>query len=328
MSQRFNVLCAAAALLAVTLSGCQSSNMSQAEIINTETASRTIEDGGTGPYTAVATSDSTLATHTVFRPADLSAFGKKNKLPIIAWGNGACANSPGGHINLLSEVASYGFLVIAIGPLPEEGQRGGGMGGGMMGGGGNSSTTPLIDAIDWAIAQNDNPTSIYYKKIDTTKIAVAGMSCGGLQAYEAAPDPRVTTTMICNSGLFNSSGGGPGGGGSGAPRMGGMPALGKDHLEKLHGSIIFILGGETDIAYANGMDDFKRIEKLPAFASNLGVGHGGTYMQPHGGDYAKVATAWLQWQLQGDKEAAKMFTGDPCGLSQMEGWTVEKKNIL
>lgn len=318
---------------------------------------RMIEDGGTGPHEAVMVSESSLPEYTIFRPKDLSVIGNANKLPIIAWGNGGCANSPSGHLNFLSEVASHGFLIVAIGPMPQEseGRRGGGrgmaggaggmpamvgaggggargggmsaMGGGAPAGGGRgavantaSEKPQLITAIEWAIAQNSDPSSIYYNKIDTSKIAVAGMSCGGLQAYQAAPDPRVTTTMICNSGLFDSSGGRGGG-------MGGMPALGKEHLEKLHGSIIFILGGESDMAYANGMDDFKRITALPAFTANLGVGHGGTYMQPHGGDFAKVATAWLQWQLQGDNEAAKMFKGNPCGVAQMEGWTVEKKNI-
>gem|GEM_PF-187090 len=337
---------------------------------------RMIEDGGTGLHEAVMVSESSLPEFTVFRPKELGVIANDNKLPIIAWGNGGCANSPSGHLNFLSEVASHGFLIVAIGPMPQEGsgQRrgmGGGMpaGGGMPGGGarggmpaggarggmpaggagggmpggmpaggmpgggarggmpaggarggaggaGTSSQSQLITAIDWAIAQNSNPSSIYYNKIDTTKIAVAGMSCGGIQAYQAAPDPRVTTTMICNSGLFDGGGG-----------MGGMPALGKDHLQKLHGSVLFLLGGESDIAYANGMDDFKRIEKLPTFVGNLGVGHGGTYMQPHGGDFAKVASAWVKWQLQGDQEAAKMFTGDPCGVANMQGWTVDKKNI-
>lgn len=54
-----------------------------------ESASRIVEDGGTGEYKAIMISEPSLATHTVFRPQDLSAFGKKNKLPIIAWGNGA-----------------------------------------------------------------------------------------------------------------------------------------------------------------------------------------------------------------------------------------------
>ena len=76
------------------------------------------------------------------------------------------------------------------------------------------------------------------------------------------------------------------------------------------------------------MDDFNRINHVPAFAANLDVGHGGTYRQPHGGEFARVATAWFKWQLKGDNEAAKMFTGEPCGLSMEPGWKAEKKNIL
>jgi len=276
-------------------------------IVSTETAVRTVEDGGTGPCPAVMVTDSTLATHTIFRPKDLSVFGETNKLPIIAWGNGACANSPWEHVNFLSEVASHGFLVIAIGPMPQEGQRGGG----------RSASSQLIDAIDWAIARNSNKTSPYYGKIDTTKIAVSGMSCGGLQTLEVAPDPRITTAVVCNSGILGTPGSG----------MPGMPGLKKEHLEKLHSPTIYILGGESDIAYNNGMDDFRRINHVPVFAANLNVGHGGTYRQPHGGEFAVVATAWYQWQLKGDQDAAKMFTGEPCGVAKMSGWKVEKKNI-
>lgn len=76
-----------------------------------ETASRTVEDGGTGPSKALMASDESLPTHTVFRPKELNSLGGKGKLPIVAWGNGACANSPWEHVNFLSEVASHGFLV-------------------------------------------------------------------------------------------------------------------------------------------------------------------------------------------------------------------------
>ncbi len=272
-----------------------------------QSTSRVVEDGGTGAYSALMLTENTLTTHTIFRPKDLSAFGEKNKLPIIAWGNGACANSPWEHINFLSEVASHGFLVVAIGPMPQEGQRGGG----------RSTSSQLVDAINWAIAQNSDKTSPYYNKIDITKIAVSGMSCGGLQTLEMAPDPRVTTAIICNSGILGNPGSG----------MPGMPGLTKEHLLKLHTPTLYILGGETDIAYANGMDDFKRINHVPVFAANMNVGHGGTYSQPHGGEFAKVATAWYKWQLKGDKEAGKMFTGEPCGLSQNPNWKTEKKNI-
>ncbi|MBN2684159.1 MAG: hypothetical protein JXR40_02665, partial [Pontiellaceae bacterium] len=247
-----------------------------------ETASRTVEDGGTGTIKALMVSDSSLPEFTVFRPKEMDKVGEDKKLPIIVWGNGGCANSPSGHLNFLSEVASHGYLIVAIGPMPQEGSR---AGGGMGGGGAASDKPQLIQAIDWAIAQNSDEKSIYYNKLDTKKIAVSGMSCGGIQALEAAPDPRVTTAMICNSGIFNSSGG-PGGGGG----MGGMPSLSKDHLKKLHSSIIYILGGPDDIAYANGMDDYEQIENLPAVTANLAdIGHGGTYMQPHGGTFAVVA---------------------------------------
>lgn len=294
-------------ILAFTGFGGMTSVNAQDPASTGQPAAITVEDGGTGPYSAIMLSESTLPTHTVFRPKDLSVFKKKKKLPIIAWGNGGCANSPGGHINFLSEVASHGFLVIAIGPMPQEGQRGSG----------RSTSSQLTDAIDWAIAQNSDKKSPYYKKIDITKIAVSGMSCGGLQTLEIAPDPRVTTSIICNSGILITQGSG----------MPGMPGLTKDHLLRLHSPTLYLLGGEKDIAYENGMDDFRQINHVPVFAANMDVGHGGTYSQPHGGEFAKVATAWYKWQLKGDKEAGKMFTGNPCGLSKDPNWKTEKKNI-
>ncbi|MDB6035766.1 MAG: hypothetical protein JWM16_6104 [Verrucomicrobiales bacterium] len=306
---QFWLFIATAGLLPV-LSSAQSANADKAiQLPSAETANRTVEYGGSGQYKALMTSDKTLPTHTVFRPKDLSAFGGKATLPVVVWGNGACANSPWEHVNFLSEVASHGFLVIAIGPMPAEGQRGGA--------GGPTRSQFLVDAIDWAIAQNSEKSSRFYQKLDTKKIAVAGMSCGGLQALEIAPDARISTTLICNSGILPDAGSG----------RGGMPKLAKEHLAKLHTPTIYILGGEKDIAYKNGMDDFKRIDNLPIFAANLNVGHGGTYSKPHGGEFAKVATAWLQWQLKNDQEAARMFVGEPCGLAKMEGWKVEKKNI-
>lgn len=269
---------------------------------------RTIEDGGTGPYKAIMLQEASLATHTVFRPQDLSKFGVNNKLPIIAWGNGACNNSPYEHLNFLSEVASNGFLIVAIGPMPAEGEKNGN---------GRSKSPQLTDAIDWAIAQNADKNSPLYQKIDIAKIALSGMSCGGLQTLEMAPDPRITTQVIYNSGIFINN----------ATAVGGMPNLGKAHLLKLHAPTLYVLGGEKDIAYTNGMDDFKNINHVPVFVANFDVGHGGTYMQPHGGEFAKVAVNWYKWQLKGDTEAGKVFTGNPPGISKFTGWAYDKKKM-
>ena len=272
--------------------------------------SRVVEDGGTGPYKAMMLEDPSLEAHTIFVPQDLSAFGKKNLLPVLVWGNGACTNSPWEHYRFLNEIASQGFIVIATGHIPMEDNQ--------PYRGPMSTSAQQIESIDWIIAQNADKASPYYGRIDVDAIAAAGMSCGGLQTLENSAEPRLKTVMICNSGLFIDPG----------TAVPGMPMPQKEKLQDIKVPVIYILGGETDIAYLNGMDDFHRLTKVPAFAANYPVGHGGTYSQPHGGEFTVPALAWLQWQLKGDKEAAKMFQGTPCGLSQREGWTVEKNALI
>ena len=271
--------------------------------------SRVVEDGGTGPYKALMLEDPSLEAHTIFAPQDLSAFGKKNLLPVLVWGNGACTNSPWEHYKFLNEIASQGFLVIASGFIPMEDKPYRGP---------QSTSAQQIEAIDWAIAQNADKASPYFGRIDVDAIAAAGMSCGGLQTLDNSAEPRLKTIMICNSGLFLDPG----------TAVPGMPMPQKEKLQDIKVPVIYILGGETDIAYLNGMDDFHRLTKVPAFAANYPVGHGGTYSQPHGGEFSVPAIAWLQWQLKGDKEAAKLFQGEPCGLSQREGWTTEKNALI
>lgn len=268
---------------------------------------RIVEDGGTGPYKAVMKQEPTLWAHTVFVPQDLSVFNSKNPLPVLVWGNGACTDSPWEHYKFLNEIASHGFIVVATGHIPmEEKPYRGPM----------STTEQQIESMDWVEAQNADPASPYYQKIDVKNICVAGMSCGGLQTLYNCADPRITTLMVCNSGLFNQQNRGQ--------AVGGMPMPTKDKLNEIHTPIIYILGGETDIAYGNGMDDFHRISHVPACATNFPVGHGGTYREPHGGEFSVVALAWLQWQLKGDKKAAKMFKGKNCLISKRQGWTIEK----
>lgn len=107
-----------------------------------------------------------------------------------------------------------------------------------------------------------------------------------------------------------------------------MPMPLKDRLQDIKVPVIYILGGPEDIAYENGMDDFHRLVKVPAFAANYPVGHAGTYSQPHGGEFTIPALAWLEWLLKGDTEAAKFFQGPDCGLSRRKGWTVEKNPLI
>ena len=276
-----------------------------------QTEPTVLEEGGTGPYKAVMYEVEGFKEHTIFAPKDLSVFSEKKALPVLVWGNGGCANSPRGHEKFLNDIASYGYLVLATGIMPKEDAPQG------MGRGNHSRTEQQVESMDWAFAQNADKNSPFYQKIDTKNICISGMSCGGLQALFNCFDPRVTSIMICNSGLFDQVEGE-------GPRLPGMPSVAKEKLKEIHCPIIYILGGETDIAYNNGMDDFKRIDHVPAIACNLPVGHGGTYSQPHGGEFSIVARAWLDWQLKGDKEASKMFVGDKPAILDRKDWTLQK----
>ena len=285
---------------------------------------------GTGPFPALKEETASLADHVIYRPAHLDRLGA-TKLGLYVFGNGACSNDGASSRLHLLEVASHGYLVIASGRIRT------GPGATVPAAaapasapakpGSTPATLPtppttsadLVSAVDWALRQNEDTKSPYYKKIDPKAVAVSGYSCGALQALEIAHDPRVKTVVVMNSGIVR-----PGTMPTPIPGMGQQKSL----LETLRTPTIYILGGETDIAYANGVDDFRRIDKVPVFLGNvLNVGHAGTYWEPNGGKAASAVVAWLDWQLRNDAKAARMFVGKDCGLCTDATWSVEKKRI-
>jgi len=273
---------------------------------------------GTGAWPAMKEEVASLPAHVVYRPRDLDALGAQ-KLGVVAWGNGGCSDDGASSRFHLLELASHGYLVIANGsvfsgpgaaPRPaaaaaEPGQLVS-----------RTTSTQLIEAIDWALAENSRPDSPLFGRIDADQIALSGFSCGGVQALRHAGDPRVDTLVLMNTGIFNESN-------SPLPEM----DITKDALTAIHTPTIYILGGETDIAYANGMDDFQRINHVPVAVANLPVGHGGTYHLENGGSAAQVAVNWLQWQLRGDARARAWFMGDACVLCTDTEWTLESKGL-
>lgn len=275
---------------------------------------------GSGPYPALMEIDPALPDHVVYRPANLAAVGR-DELGVFIWGNGACADDGASARLHLSEIASHGYLVIAPGqwrngpnakapPAPPRAP-------------GPDDTLPappttaadLTEALDWALAENARQGSRYAGIIDEDAVAIGGFSCGGVQALEIAGDPRLKTVVVQNSGIFNT--------GAGIPGM----RLEKSALAELHTPVLYLLGGPSDIAYANGMDDFARIERVPAVMANLPVGHGGTYFEPNGGKAAAIVVDWLQWQLRGDANAAQAFVGAECRWCTDPEVTLERKNL-
>jgi hypothetical protein len=246
-----------------------------------------------GPLMPVVEHDPGLDTHTVYRPTTL----EDKKYPIVVWANGGCVKNGTMFARFLLEIASHGFVLVADG-------QPNGSGTGPL----ETNGEPQKEAMDWIVKENERPCSKYYQKLDTTKIAAMGQSCGGLMTMGASGDKRLTTIMIWNSGMFERDQ---------------MIYMG------LHTPVAYIIGGPDDVAYPQAEADFAAIEKVPVFYGNLPVGHTGTYARDNGGEFAQIGIAWLKWQLYGEMSptASGMFVGADCGLCKNPMWTVKKKNM-
>jgi dienelactone hydrolase len=262
------------------------------------------EQGGRGDWQAVAESRADLRTHTLYRPVSLLP----GPLPLLIWGNGGCSDNGLVHDKFLRNIASHGYIVIALGyawrrpprndPASQEKDA--------------TDVAQMSQAMTWAANRTADPVDELYGHINTGRIAVAGHSCGGLQAIKISADPRISTSMIFDSGVYNRPGGRS------------KIQVSKDELANLHGPIAYFTGGPTDIAHPNASDDVKRITHVPVFFGWLPVGHGGTFSAPDGGDWAEVAVHWLDWQLKGNRAAGGWFLGKDCSLCRDKRWTVEQ----
>jgi dienelactone hydrolase len=267
----------------------------------------------TGPYAVVMEEESTLPNHTVYRPVNLNAFPQKDRLPIIAFTGPGCELIGTAFRPFYTELASHGFLVIATGPpfpvMSNTTERP------------KAKSSDLLASVDWAISENKNKESKYFGRIDVSKIAVMGQSCGGLQTLDISQDPRFTTLILWNSGVLNTI--------TGAPAMPVSTTTNKEVLKTLRVPMAYFVG-KTDMANPNALDDFERIEAVPVFWGSLeipGDAHGGTFREKNGGKFGVAGVAWLEWQLKGDQNAAKMFKGSDCGLCVDPEWEVKKKKI-
>jgi hypothetical protein len=118
-----------------------------------------------------------FALYSAYRPV----VWPKEKVPVITWGNGTCAQ-PEGYGALLRYVASYGYFVIAA----------------------NSrwvgSGTEQMRALDYAAAANMDSSSPYYGKLDMSRVGAMGHSQGGSSTVSAAnADSRILDAIVFNA---------------------------------------------------------------------------------------------------------------------------------
>lgn len=183
--------------------------------------------------------------------------------PIFVWGPGA-GTGPEDYDFFLDRIASHGFVVFS------EVSTGDG--------------DEMVEGLDWLIAENNRPSSRYYQKLDTSKIAFGGHSRGSLSTFGAASDPRLTTTIHVAGGSFDGNG----------PNSLYLPAL-------------YIAGEDDTLATPNMEADYSNTY-VPVFFTiiddtnhNLAARNG-----------MPAIVAWLRWHLAGETERASMFTNNNC----------------
>lgn len=280
-----------------------------------------MDGGGSGPYKAVMTDDESLPGFTIYRPGDIQSASKvEGALPVVLFGNGGCYRSSQPYAKFLTEIASHGYVLMAVGEWriehdPDEAK--------VWELDDEKSTLKTNDAkslvntaLNWLEKENQRAGSEFYQTVNTHNVAAMGYSCGGIQALIMGTlgDKRIKTVVGMNTGAFID--GGP---------LNGM--ITKDDLQKLTTPIIYMLGGEKDDAAPNGRDDFKRINHVPVvLATYPSVGHTATYQDHQGGAFGLMARTWLDYQLKGKKQYENLFRYSDKG-NDFEGWEITQKGF-
>ena len=280
-----------------------------------------MDGGGSGPYKAVMTDDESLPGFTIYRPGDIQSASKvEGALPVVLFGNGGCYRSSQPYAKFLTEIASHGYVLMAVGEWriehdPDEAK--------VWELDDEKSTLKTNDAkslvntaLNWLEKENQRAGSEFYQTVNTHNVAAMGYSCGGVQALIMGTlgDKRIKTVVGMNTGAFID--GGP---------LNGM--ITKDDLQKLTTPIIYMLGGEKDDAAPNGRDDFKRINHVPVvLATYPSVGHTATYQDHQGGAFGQMARTWLDYQLKGKKQYENLFRYSDKG-NDFEGWEITQKGF-
>ena len=237
--------------LAISLLSCLTSMVCYGQGIQV----KTIDEGGSGMFKAIAVKEAGAEDFVVYHPKDMAyANARCGALPLLMWANGGCMDTSAGYERMLTEIASHGYVVMAIGEMEEHlnsrKQN-------------HTESSELKRGLDWMLQQVRIKGSDYYQNIDTTRIAAAGHSCGGAQVLWNAADPRLKTLMIMNAGMGDME----------------MAGASRASLAKVHTPILYVTGGESDVAYENAKKDYERIGHVPvAWANHPASGHGGSRM--------------------------------------------------
>ncbi|MEU7855558.1 alpha/beta hydrolase [Nonomuraea sp. NPDC049141] len=242
-----------------------------------------------GPW-AVATADA--PGYKLYYPADLGAGGVKH--PIITWGNGTGA-VPTQYPGLLNQLASWGFAVVASTDTT------------------TGTGSEMIAAAQYLIARNTDSSSVFYGKLDVTKVGAVGHSQGaGGAVNTATKSGGLIDTVIpiaLPAPIWVSSGD-------------------KFYVDQLTCPVLFVSGANDTLISPNSalQTYYGQVPGAAAKAQLKGADH--NTIQGTGGGFLGYVTAWLMYQLQGDTYARGAFAGTTPELNTNTNWQNQvEKNL-
>lgn len=336
--------------------------------MNAQTSQKQIvEEGGTGPYKSEVVGDASCPAFTIYRPQNLNDLvAKQGALPVIVYANGACFNNNVEMRLLLSEVASYGYVIAAIGPYNEEDVMAQWRGvlksaypetkGEVIMANGEKILPLTPEEIKARQEQQAKQRELAAKNAKKNKKKQQAAQVPAFQTYPKMllevlswlTDQNATKgseyyhclDLDHVAAMGQSCGGAQVLGVAHDPRIktcvmlnsgiGDMEMMGstKECLKNLHQPMFYMIGGPGDIAYANAQKDYERIaDNIPVVMLNSKDGHSGTYYEKHGGNYAKAVIKWLDWQLKGKVGQSALFLDDEYLKMKFPDWQGVRKNF-
>ncbi|MFD3702045.1 hypothetical protein ACFWUP_02750 [Nocardia sp. NPDC058658] len=233
-----------------------------------------------GPGSTAEVTVEKTTTTTFYRPSTLS----NAKYPVVAWGNGTGAKVSF-YDGLLRNLAKAGFIVAAANTTQSN------LDGGKK----------VLDGARTLIAANDQADSVYFGKIDTTKIAISGHSQGGLAAVNSGSNEIVSTVLAIQPGPGNQQ-------------------------DELRVPTLYLAGEKDNIVRPGWvLDQYKRTTQVPAWFAELG-GEGHLDVGKADNGFHPLIINWLKYQLYGDAAAKNVFVGPQWSLSTDTAYTKVLRN--
>ena len=156
----------------------------------------------------------------------------------------------------------------------------------------------MIKGLDFMFAANDDPSSKYYQKIDTTKVGAMGHSQGGMATASASSDPRVNAVILFNGGTTASK-----------------PFLAISGDRDLFTTAASQLANPVNAAPRGAAFLFYHMvpTTLPSGEpTGPSAGHLTLMMEPE--RVVEATVGWWDMVLKDDATARDLYIGDSCGL--------------